>query len=101
MRQVEAAISSVCAAFDEHMRRFAEYGHLWYTPIPPMIDIVRSAMAVVPSTSSSTAAAAGNSDARVSFSTPPPLFPSSIGVQGTSIVDPSWLSSDFGDPGDV
>ncbi|KAI5657493.1 hypothetical protein M9H77_26286 [Catharanthus roseus] len=47
MRQVEASVSSVCAAFDEHIRRFAEQSYLSYTPMLPMMDIVRAAMAVV------------------------------------------------------
>ncbi|KAI5678459.1 hypothetical protein M9H77_09409 [Catharanthus roseus] len=74
MRRVEAA-SSVCASFDEHMRRFAEQSYLLYTPIPPMMDIIRTVIVVVPSISLSTAEAAGISDARVSSCTPPhPLY---------------------------
>ncbi|KAI5653417.1 hypothetical protein M9H77_30604 [Catharanthus roseus] len=87
MRQVEVIVSSVYIVFDEHTRRFAEESHLPYTLMPLMMDIVRAAMAAIPSTSSSTEAAAGTSDAaRVSFSTPPPL---SINAPGTSTVDPS------------
>ncbi|KAI5649832.1 hypothetical protein M9H77_35837 [Catharanthus roseus] len=63
MRRVEAAISSVCAAFDEHMMQFSEQNHLSYTSMPLMMDIVRAAMAVIPSTSLSTTVAAGTSDA--------------------------------------
>ncbi|KAI5670602.1 hypothetical protein M9H77_10966 [Catharanthus roseus] len=59
MRWVEAVVSSVFAAFNEHMRWFAEQSHLLYTPMPPMMDIVRAIMATIPSTSSSTTAAAG------------------------------------------
>ncbi|KAI5662565.1 hypothetical protein M9H77_21888 [Catharanthus roseus] len=73
MRRIEATVSSVCAAFDEHRRWFAEQSHLPYTLMPPMMNIVRAAMVVVPSTSSSMAVVAGTSDAaRVSSSTPPP-----------------------------
>ncbi|KAI5673142.1 hypothetical protein M9H77_13506 [Catharanthus roseus] len=54
-----AAISSVYTTFGEHRRRFAEESHLPYTLMPPMIDIITIAMAIVPSTSSSTAAVGG------------------------------------------
>ncbi|KAI5675846.1 hypothetical protein M9H77_06796 [Catharanthus roseus] len=73
MGRVDSTISSV---FDEHMRQFAEQSHLLYTSMPPMMDIVRAAMAAIPSrTSSSMAAAAGTLDAKVSSCTrPPPLL---------------------------
>ncbi|KAI5661987.1 hypothetical protein M9H77_21310 [Catharanthus roseus] len=72
MRRVDVAISSVCAAFDEHMRQFANQS--------------TSAMVAVPSTSSSIAAAVRTSDAmRISSSTPPPP---SIDTPSTSTIDP-------------
>ncbi|KAI5677828.1 hypothetical protein M9H77_08778 [Catharanthus roseus] len=57
---VETVVSSVCTAFDEHNKQ----SHLLYTPMPLMMDIIKVAMAVVPSTSSSKAVAAGTSYAR-------------------------------------
>ncbi|KAI5648030.1 hypothetical protein M9H77_34035 [Catharanthus roseus] len=86
MRRVEAIVSSVCAAFDEHIRRFVEQSYLLYTPMPPMIDIVRAAMGTVPSTCSSMAIVVGTSHARVSSSTPPRSF---TDAPTTNIVDPS------------
>ncbi|KAI5677671.1 hypothetical protein M9H77_08621 [Catharanthus roseus] len=75
MRRVEVAVSSICAAFDEHMRRFAEQSHLPYTSMLPIMDIMRAAMAAIPSISLSTTTVVGTSDAaRVSFSTPPPFY---------------------------
>ncbi|KAI5663154.1 hypothetical protein M9H77_22477 [Catharanthus roseus] len=98
MRQVEATVSSVYATFDEHMRQFAEKSHLPYTTMPPMMDIVRAAMAVVPPTSSSMTSAVGTSyGERVSSSTLPPP---SIDGPSTSTVDPPpspWPSSDVRD----
>ncbi|KAI5654545.1 hypothetical protein M9H77_31732 [Catharanthus roseus] len=98
MRCVEATVSSVFAAFDEYMRPFTEYSHLWYTPMPQMMDIVRLSMATCPLISSSTAATMGTSYvARVSSSTP------SIDAPSTSTVDPapsSWPSSDVRSPED-
>ncbi|KAI5683158.1 hypothetical protein M9H77_04386 [Catharanthus roseus] len=54
-RWVEAAVSSVYATFDEHMRRFAKQSHCLYTPMLPMMDIVKATMTAVPSTTSSMA----------------------------------------------
>ncbi|KAI5656458.1 hypothetical protein M9H77_25251 [Catharanthus roseus] len=101
MRRVETVISSVCATFDEHIRQFAEQSHLPYTLIPSMIDVCRAAMAAVPLTSSSTAVAAGTSNSRVSYSTPPPP---SIDAPSTTLLISSPLpppSSDVRDPEDV
>ncbi|KAI5649813.1 hypothetical protein M9H77_35818 [Catharanthus roseus] len=67
MRRVEAVVSNVCTAFNEYMRQFVEQSHLPYTSMPPIVDIVRAAVAIVPSTSLSTAAVAVTSDARVYF----------------------------------
>ncbi|KAI5670833.1 hypothetical protein M9H77_11197 [Catharanthus roseus] len=85
MRQVKAAVSSVCTAFYDHMRRLVECSHLPYTLMPPIMDIVIAAITVVPSISSSTGVAEGTSDTKVSSSTPPPL---SIDAPDTSTVDP-------------
>ncbi|KAI5654344.1 hypothetical protein M9H77_31531 [Catharanthus roseus] len=85
MRRVEAIVSIVRAAFDDHMRRFAEQSHLSSAPMPLMMDIVKAAMTAIPLTSSSTAVATGTLDARVSSSTP---LPPSIDALGTITVDP-------------
>ncbi|KAI5662397.1 hypothetical protein M9H77_21720 [Catharanthus roseus] len=85
----------VCAAFDEHMGQFANQSHFSYTPMPPMMDIIRATMTVVPSISSLMSAAARTSDARVSSSTPPPF---SIDAPGTSTVDPPPLLPSLSPP---
>ncbi|KAI5675628.1 hypothetical protein M9H77_06578 [Catharanthus roseus] len=41
----EAVVFSAYTTFNEHMRRFAKQSHLPYILMPPMMDIVRAAMA--------------------------------------------------------
>ncbi|KAI5681984.1 hypothetical protein M9H77_03212 [Catharanthus roseus] len=68
------------------MKRVEAASHLLYTPMPPMMDIVKATMVAIPSTtSSSTTVVVGNLDAKVSSSTPP--FPS-IDAPSTSTIDP-------------
>lgn len=57
-----AAISSVSTCFNEYMNQYSEQNHLVYIPPPPILDLVkkRAAIAVVPSTSSSTTAPVAN-----------------------------------------
>ncbi|KAI5667642.1 hypothetical protein M9H77_17495 [Catharanthus roseus] len=88
VRRAETVVSYVFAAFDKQMREFAEQSHLPYTTMPPMMDIVRATIVVIPSTSSSTEAVPRTSDARVSSSTLPPP---SIDALGTNTVDPPPL----------
>lgn len=57
MQRVEVVVSSVSAAFDEHMKRFAEKNHLAYTPLPPMMELIRFTIIDIPSTTTLTAAA--------------------------------------------
>ncbi|KAI5650116.1 hypothetical protein M9H77_36121 [Catharanthus roseus] len=97
MRRIEAAVSSVCGAFNKHMRQFAEQNYMRYTTMPLMMDLVRATMVVVPSTtSSSTIVVAGTLEARVSSSTP---FLPSIDAPATTVDPlPSQPSCDIRGP---
>ncbi|KAI5675824.1 hypothetical protein M9H77_06774 [Catharanthus roseus] len=88
MWRVENTVSRVSVTFDEHMRRLFEHNHLAYIPFPLMMPLVRAAMSVDPSTSSSTAAVAAGTSEKLLLSLSPsvsvtdnvPLVTKSISV---------------------
>lgn len=58
MWRMEATISSVSSAYNEHMKRLFEQNHFVYSYLPPIMDLIRDAIVVVPLRTSSTTVAA-------------------------------------------